>query len=219
MRNSFAGTSIVAATLVVLSAGAIAAQQAGRDMNMKMAPAASPAVQAKIRQAMQAAPSEISAKAAVMDWPEKDGMPMKQLRAGTNGWTCMPSSPAPADGAATADPMCADKAFSALIDAWTTKSDPRLTTVAIAYMLRGDKGASNTDPFAMARTATNDWIVSPPHLMVAVPNPQQLDAFPTDPHAGGPWVMWKGTKYAHLMVPTAAMPNAMMTSMKPASGK
>ena len=28
---------------------------------------------------------------------------------------------------------------------------------------------------------------------------------PTDPHSGGPWVMWRGTPYAHLMVPTAAM--------------
>jgi hypothetical protein len=51
-------------------------------------------------------------------------------------------------------------------------------------------------------------------MMVAVPDPQQLDAFPTDPRSGGPWVMWKGTKYAHLMVPTAAMPKPM-AGMKP----
>jgi hypothetical protein len=34
----------------------------------------------------------------------------------------------------------------------------------------------------------------------------QLDTLSTDPTTGGPWVMWKGTKYAHIMVPTAAMP-------------
>ena len=208
----------ITATVLVLGAYALGAE-GQRNTNMKASAAASPEVHTKIQQAMRAAPPEVSAKAAVMDWPEKDGMPMRQLRPGTNGWICMPSSPAPADGAATDDPMCADKTFSALLDAWTTKSDPRLTTVGIAYMLRGDKGASNTDPFAMARTATNDWIVSPPHVMVAVPNPQQLDAFPADPHAGGPWVMWKGTKYAHLMVPTAAMPKAMTASTKPAPGK
>ena len=28
-----------------------------------------------------------------------------------------------------------------------------------------------------------------------------LEAFPTDPDNGGPYVMWKGTPYAHLMVP------------------
>jgi hypothetical protein len=42
--------------------------------------------------------------------------------------------------------------------------------------------------------------------MVIVPDPAQLDALPTDPQNGGPWVMWKGTKYAHIMMPTAPMP-------------
>jgi hypothetical protein len=28
-----------------------------------------------------------------------------------------------------------------------------------------------------------------------------LELFPTDPNNGGPYVMWKGTPYAHLMVP------------------
>ena len=42
----------------------------------------------KIQQAMRAAPADIWAKATIMDWPEKDGTPMKQLRAGTNGWMC-----------------------------------------------------------------------------------------------------------------------------------
>jgi hypothetical protein len=28
-----------------------------------------------------------------------------------------------------------------------------------------------------------------------------LDAYPTDQQNGGPYVMWKGTPYAHLMVP------------------
>jgi hypothetical protein len=197
-------TSMMVIALVTLTVVGIGARQATRRMNMNAPAAASPEVQAKIRQAMQAAPPEISGNATIMDWPENEGAPMTHLRTGTNGWTCMPSSPAPAAGAAREDPMCADPQFSGLLEAWTTRSDPRLTTVSIAYMLQGDKGASNTDPFAVAPTADNDWIVSPPHLMIAVPNPQQLDAFPTDPRAGGPWVMWKGTPYAHLMVPTAA---------------
>jgi hypothetical protein len=28
---------------------------------------------------------------------------------------------------------------------------------------------------------------------------------PTDWTKGGPWVMWKGTPYAHIMVPTTSM--------------
>ena len=131
---------------------------------------------------------------------------MKQLRAGTNGWMCMPSTPVAFGGAE--DPMCLDKSFSQWADAWMNKKDPQLKTTGIAYMLRGDKGASNTDPYATKASADNAWIVSPPHIMVVFPNAAQLDAFPTDPNTGGPWVMWKGTKYAHLMVPVAAMPKA-----------
>jgi hypothetical protein len=128
----------ITATLVLFAAGALGAQREGPHMNMKASAAASPEVQTKIQQAMRAAPPDISARATIMDWPEKDGMPMKQLRAGTNGWTCMPSSPAPPDGAGREDPMCADQRFSAVLEAWTTKSDPRLRSVGIAYMLRGD---------------------------------------------------------------------------------
>ena len=87
-----------------------------------------------------------------------------------------------------------------------SKKDPPTKGSGIGYMLKGDKGVSNTDPFATAPTATNQWIVAPPHIMVLLPDPAQLDAFPTDPHTGGPWVMWKGSKYAHLMVPVAAVP-------------
>jgi hypothetical protein len=36
----------------------------------------------------------------------------------------------------------------------------------------------------------------------------RLEALPTDPNTAGPWIMWKGTKYAHIMVPTAAMSKA-----------
>ena len=125
MRN----TSMTAVVLVALGAGGIGAQQGTRTPNMKGSAEASPAVQAKIRQAMQAAPPEISGNAMIMDWPENEGAPMKHLRAGTNGWTCMPSSPAPSAGAAREDPMCADPSFSALLEAWTTRSDPHLTTV------------------------------------------------------------------------------------------
>jgi hypothetical protein len=41
-----------------------------------------------------------------------------------------------------------------------------------------------------------------------VPDPKVLDSLPTDPHAGGAWVMWKGTPYAHIMVPLSAVPAA-----------
>ena len=97
---------------------------------------------------MRAAPPEISSKATIMDWPDKEGMPMKQLRTGTNGWMCMPSTPTSAGS--RPDPMCVDKSFSALLDASTMKADPVVKTVGVGYMLLGDHGASNVDPFAMS---------------------------------------------------------------------
>jgi hypothetical protein len=42
---------------------------------------------------------------------------------------------------------------------------------------------------------------------VITPDVKLLNSLPTDPQNGGPWVMWKGTKYAHVMVPTARVPN------------
>jgi hypothetical protein len=78
---------------------------------------------------------------------------------------------------------------------------PPVKTMGIGYMLLGDKGASNTDPFATGPTADNHWVVSPPHIMLLLPDAKALDAMPTDPRTGGAWVMWKGTKYAHVMVP------------------
>jgi len=162
----------------------------------------------KIARAMSAAPPEISRKATILDIGA-DGQ-MKQLRAGTNGWVCMIES----SGA----PMCLDKEWQGWADAMMNKADPQIKNVGIAYMLRGDNGASNTDPYAEKATADNQWVVSGPHVMILTPDAALLDTLPTDPNAGGPWVMWKGTKYAHIMVPTAAMPKqpAAKGTAKPA---
>src|SRR5262249_16894198 len=152
--------------------------------------------------AMSAGPAAISRKATIIacgnrscaDMNQLAQGPKKQLRAGTNGWVCY----ALKDG-----PMCLDKQWQKWIEAWTTHSDPRIEGTGIGYMLQGDTGSSNTDPFAMAPTANNMWVVAPPHIMVLYQDPKMLDAYPTDPKSGGPWVMWKGTPYAHLMVPVS----------------
>jgi len=46
--------------------------------------------------------------------------------------------------------------------------------------------------------------------MASFRDAKTLDMYPTDPKSGGPWVMWKGTPYAHLMVPVSASQAAMM---------
>jgi hypothetical protein len=154
---------------------------------------------ALIAKAVSAAPPEIGQNATVMA-AGANGQ-MQQVRVGTNGWVCMLNL--------VGDPMCFDKEWQAWGEAWMSKQDPpQPKAVGVAYMLRGDKGASNTDPYATKPTPDNQWVVTGPHIMLLATDRSQLDALPTDPHTGGPWVMWKGTKYAHIMVPVAAMPKA-----------
>jgi hypothetical protein len=157
----------------------------------------------KIANAMSAAPAVIAKNATIMDWPEKEGGEMKQLRAGNNGWVCFPNSPGEFGAASVDDPMCMDKQWQGWGNAWMSKQPPKVEGTGIAYMLKGDRGASNTDPFATGATKDNHWVVSPPHIMVLYADTKMLDAFPDDPKNGGPWVMWKGTPYAHLMVPVS----------------
>lgn len=156
--------------------------------------------EAKIAEAESAAPPEIAHNATIMDWAMEEGAEPVQLRAGTNGWTCFPSTPNPT-GAVGQDPMCLDGEWMKWAQAWMSKTVPDVSAVGIGYMLQGDRGASNTDPFATEPTADNQWVQAGPHLMVITPDPAQLAAITTDPANGGPWVMWAGTPYAHVMVP------------------
>ena len=148
---------------------------------------------ALIANALSAAPASIAAGATVV------GHDQRILRKGTSDWVCMPDMrDVPND-----TPMCLDAQWRSLIDAWMKKKQPSVTAVGFGYMLQGDMPVSNTDPYATAPTATNQWLPNgAPHVMMLLPDPQLLNGISTDPNNGGPFVMWKGTPYAHVMVPT-----------------
>lgn len=151
----------------------------------------------KIQNALSAAPAAIAAGAAVMDWAAEPGGEMPQLKAGTNGWTCMPDVPTtPGE-----DPMCLDGAFLQWAAAWQGRTQPDFTGVGLAYMLQGGSDASNTDPYATHADSTTGWISTGPHVMIVVPDPSLLAGLSTDHASGGPYVMWQGTPYAHIMMP------------------
>ena len=147
---------------------------------------------AVISNAMKAAPASIAEKASVADWQGNT------LREGTNGWVCFPDPPNVENA-----PMCFDEPWLSWADSWQNKKPVTIERAGIAYMLAGDGGASNVDPYAVAATPDNEWVESGPHLMLIVPNSAALDGISTDPDHGGPWVMWKGTPYAHVMIPIA----------------
>lgn len=153
---------------------------------------------ARVANALSAAPASVARAATVMT-PSGE-----VLRQGDNGWVCMPDDPTVPNNA----PMCLDAAWLSFIEALMSQRKPKVEAMGVGYMLQGDMPVSNTDPYATAPSPDNQWIADgPPHIMIVAPDPAVFDAFPTDPGNGGPWVMWKGTPYAHLMIPTS--PRAM----------
>jgi hypothetical protein len=152
--------------------------------------------QALIRNAVSAAPPAVGRRAAVVTM-NADGT-MRSIRAGTNGYTCMPNNPVTPGP----DPMCMDSNAMAWVMAWISHRPPASDRVGLMYMLAGGSDASNTDPYADRPTATNHWVSTGPHLMV-VGAPSLLANYPSGatPNTTEPYVMWGGTPYAHLMIP------------------
>jgi hypothetical protein len=163
----------------------------------------------KIANAMSAAPEQVAAGATIMDLPATPDGQMTQLRAGTNGWTCAPDDPATPGN----DPVCGDSVSFAWFGQMMQHRPPRIRTVALAYMLQGATDASNTDPFKTKPDSGQPWVVTGPHVMIFVPDPRALQGLPTDWRSGGPYVMYAGTPYAHLMAPVAAAKPGGMSGM------
>ena len=139
----------------------------------------------------------------------KDGN-VQTLRDSKNGFNCL---------VMLGDVMCADANSMAFFDAAMKKQTPP-DKLGLAYMLRGDQGASNTDPTASKKTADNHWVVTGPHIMIVGADvkdlglPDSADADPTKPY-----LMWAGTPYAHAMIPVGgsaahAMPASEKKDMK-----
>jgi hypothetical protein len=187
----------VAAVLSVLWVGV--PEGRAQTQQQPAVPAAPAAVnrEALIRSALSAAPPTLRDTVKVMDF---DG---NVLRDGPPGFTCLPAPPD------IAGPMCLDEVWMQWVDAWAKRRPFTPSRVAFGYMMAGDSrdgGASNTDPFAARPTADNDWMVEGPHVMLLVPDPAMLEALPAAHHHGGPYVMWKGTPYAHVMMPVGVRP-------------
>ena len=143
-----------------------------------------------IAAALSAAPMAVAKDAAVVR-VEKDGS-MTTLRPGTNGFTCMVMG---------TDKMCLDANSMEFVNALMKHVAPP-NKVGIAYMLAGDVGASNTDPYATGKTADNHWVVTGPHIMLFGPPSKALGYTEAkDPDPTKPYMMWAGTPYEHAMIP------------------
>jgi hypothetical protein len=180
---------IVACTLGALVFGIAPAVIAAQQMNAK----SDTEYIAKIK---AGAPAAVVQSATVI-MVAKNGK--RVLQTGSNGFTCVVLGDMP---------LCADRNSLAWMRAIATHG-PTPDSVGFTYMLDGDRGDSNTDPYAPGPTATNHWVKTGPHVMIFGPAvktmgyPATADADPTKPY-----VMWPDTPYAHLMIPVTIQPAA-----------
>ena len=139
-----------------------------------------------------AAPADVLKDATIMNMSAEGEMTI--IRPGTNGWTCMDSP-----GGA----MCADAGGMAWGKAWQSKG-PAPQMLGFIYMLKGDNGGSNTDPYATTETSGNNWVKTGPHVMIVGAEAESMmQGYPRSatPDPAKPYVMWPGTPYEHLMLP------------------
>lgn len=154
-------------------------------------------VQAKIENAMSAAPPTIAQDATILDWPGEAGGEFVVLREGTNGWTCMtdwPDSPGN-------DPECDDKIWFDFNMASLANEQPTVTEVGVAYMLAG--GSIPLSVLSNGAEEGEDWIAMPPHIMLLYPQGTDLSKFSTDYTTGGPFVLFPETSNAIILIPLA----------------
>lgn len=143
----------------------------------------------KIARAKSAAHAAVSDNATVMD---VDGTILME---GTNGWVCMPGI-----GPGDDHPMCNDGEWAKLMQAAGSGADFSTDRIGVSYMLQGDAMVSNSNPAATDPNNGDVWVQEGPHLMIVAPK-EVLKGMSDDPFNGGPYVMWKDTPYAHIMVP------------------
>src|SRR5258708_7979865 len=87
----------------------------------------------KIADSLRAGPAFITKDATVLDWPSSPGGEFRVLRAGTNGWTCLPGRP----GAAHDEPGCFDQVFLQFMKDSMAGHTPNVQSVGISYMYGG----------------------------------------------------------------------------------
>jgi hypothetical protein len=148
-------------------------------------------VDSQIAHARAAAPAAVSENATIVI----NGAVAVE---GDNGWTCMPDT-MPGDRAA----ICIDGEWGKMMTALSKKEPFTATGLGISYMLLGEppgSGVSNSTPYHEDPVHAHDYVETGPHLMVIVPK-ELLQGITSDPSSGGPYVMWKDTDYAHIMIP------------------
>jgi len=177
-------TASGAAALLVLPWAALQAQAAGQTKEGDTE---------FIKAAEEGAPPRISEKAAIARMEPKGKV--TTIRPGSNGFTC---TLFPDESHA---PFCGDhKAFQWIVAAMSEQPKPPAAG-GIAYMAKG--GLHYETPkgeILMRPTSETKNVKEPPHWMLLTPIDPATSGIPTHPNAGGSYIMFAGTPYAHLMI-------------------
>jgi hypothetical protein len=159
--------------------------------------------EAEISQALSAAPASIAAHASVIVFGAQGRR--KELRAGTNGWTCVTREQNLPDDGIAHHPACFDKYGLEWIENYFAGREPNPDHVGYSYMLQGGSAWSNTDPKAATLAPGQKYYIRmPPHIMILsakVANGSGLPSGQSDPDTHMPFVMYGGTSFAIVIIP------------------
>jgi hypothetical protein len=154
----------------------------------------------KITSAVQAGPKFVTRNATVLDWPISPGGEYRVLRAGTNGWTCLPGFPrAPHD-----EPGCFDQVFLQFIKDSMAGRTPNVQSVGISYMYGGFWVPNKSHAMG-----TGDEFHVGPHIMIIGPDQKMLEILNHDGSNGEPYVNHlPGRTELYLVIPISEWDDA-----------
>jgi hypothetical protein len=133
----------------------------------------------KIASALEAGPKFVTQNATVLDWPTSPGGEYRVLRAGANGWTCLPGLPTGAHD----EPGCFDQVFLQFIKDSIAGRTPNVQSVGISYMYGGFWVPNKSHAMG-----SGDEFHVGPHIMIAGLDQKMLQTLNQDGSNGEPYV-------------------------------
>jgi len=133
----------------------------------------------KIASAVQAGPKFVVQNATVIDYPTSPGGEFRVLRAGTNGWICLPGFP----GTAHDEPACFDQVFLQFMKDSMAGRTPNVQSVGISYMYGGKWVPNKSHTMGNGK----EFHVGP-HIMIIGLDQKTIQTLNQDGSNGEPYV-------------------------------
>src|ERR1700737_1561529 len=132
----------------------------------------------KIASALQAGPKFVTQNATVLDYPVSPSSDFRVLRAGTNGWTCLPGIPESAHD----EPGCFDQTFLQFLKDSVAGRTPDVQSVGISYMYGGFWVPNKSHAMG-----SGDEFHVGPHIMIIGLDQKIMQTFKDDGSNGEPY--------------------------------